>query len=90
MKALTRLFTGLALVGSLGATAAWADQPGADWKVDIDQALQAAKGAGYSHITEIKIDDGHWEGKGTKADGMKYEFQIDPRSGAIVKEHMDH
>jgi len=48
MKAMTRLFTGLALVGALGATTAWADQPGADWKVTKDQAEATLKGAGYT------------------------------------------
>jgi len=55
MKAMTRLFTGLALVGALGATTAWADQPGADWKVTKDQAEATLKGAGYTQ-NEFQVD----------------------------------
>lgn len=90
MKAMTRLFTGLALVGAMGASCAWADTPGADWKVSKDQAEATLKGAGYTQITKIEADDGHWEGEGTKADGMKYEFKVDPHTGKIVKDEMDH
>ncbi|MBF8780434.1 PepSY domain-containing protein [Pseudomonas fulva] len=90
MKMMTRLFTGLALAGALGATSAWADQPGADWKVTMDQARETLKAAGYTQVTKIEADDNHWEGEGTKADGMKYEFEIDPYSGQITKDEMDH
>ncbi|MBF8777557.1 PepSY domain-containing protein [Pseudomonas fulva] len=90
MKAMIRLFTGLALVGAMGASVAWADQPGADWKVDKDQAEAALKGAGYTQITKIEADDGHWEGEGMKADGKQYEFKVDPRDGRIVKDELDN
>lgn len=90
MKALTHLVTGLALAGVLSAAPAWADQPGADWKVTKDQAEVALKAAGYTSITKIEADDGHWEGEGTKADGMRYEFHVDPHSGKITKDEMDH
>lgn len=90
MKSMTRLFTGLALAGALGASAAWADQPGADWKVNKDQAEASLKAAGYTQITKIEADDGHWEGEGVKADGMKYDFHVDPYSGKVTKDEMDH
>ncbi|BBH45789.1 PepSY domain-containing protein [Pseudomonas sp. KU43P] len=90
MKTITRLFTGLALVGALGASAAWADQPGADWTVTKDQAEATLKGAGYTQITKIEADDGHWEGEGMKADGKRYEFHVDPHSGAITKDEVDN
>ena len=89
MKPMTSMFAGLALIGALAAPA-WADQPGADWTVTQEQATATLKAAGYTQITKIEADDGHWEGEGTKADGMKYEFKVDPRSGKIVKDEMDH
>ncbi|MDG9882475.1 MULTISPECIES: PepSY domain-containing protein [Pseudomonas] len=89
MKPLTSMFAGLALVGALAAPA-FADQPGADWKVTQDQAQTTLKAAGYTQITKIEADDGYWEGEGVKADGMKYEFKVDPHSGKIVKDEMDH
>lgn len=89
MKPFASMFAGLALVGALAAPA-WADQPGADWTVNKDQAEATLKAAGYTQITKIEADDGHWEGEGTKADGMKYEFKVDPHSGKIVKDEMDH
>lgn len=90
MKAMTRLFAGLAIAGVMSAAPAWADQPGTDWKVTKDQAESTLKAAGYTSITKIEADDGHWEGEGTKADGMKYEFHVDPHSGKITKDEMDH
>lgn len=90
MKTITRLFTGLALATALGSTAAWADQPGADWKVSKDQAEATLKGAGYTQITKIEADDGHWQGEGIKADGKQYEFKVDPRDGKVVKDELDN
>jgi uncharacterized membrane protein YkoI len=90
MKAMTQLFAGLAIAGVMSAAPAWADQPGTDWKVTKDQAESTLKAAGYTSITKIEADDGHWEGEGTKADGMKYEFHVDPHSGKITKDEMDH
>jgi hypothetical protein len=90
MKTMTRVLTGLALAGALGASAAWADQPGADWKVNKDQAETVLKGAGYTQITKIEADDGHWEGEGIKADGKQYEFHVDPHSGNITKDELDN
>ncbi|MFF7709069.1 PepSY domain-containing protein [Pseudomonas sp. NPDC007930] len=84
------LITGIALSTALFATAAWADQPGADWKVSKEQAEVVLKAAGYTQVTKIEADDGHWEGEGTKADGMKYEFHVDPHTGKITKDKMDH
>ncbi|MGE7990536.1 PepSY domain-containing protein [Pseudomonas sp. NPDC089554] len=90
MKTMTRLFTGLALVGALGSTSAWADQPGGDWTITKEQAVATLKGAGYTQVTKIEADDGHWEGEGMKADGKRYEFHVDPRTGAITKDELDH
>lgn len=90
MKAMTRLFTGLALVGAMGASSAWADTPDADWKVSKDQAEATLKGAGYTQITKIEADDGHWEGEGIKGDGKQYEFQVDPHDGKIIKDEPDN
>ena len=89
MKSMTSMFAGLALIGALSAPA-WADQPGADWKVTQEQATATLKAAGYTQITKIEADDGHWEGEGLKADGKRYEFHVDPQSGAITKDELDN
>lgn len=70
------------------AGAAFADQPGADW-IGMDQASQKLKEAGYSHIAEMEADDGFWEGEGTK-NGQRFEFRLDPKTGAVVSEHPDN
>ena len=82
------LFVGV--LGGVLAGLAWADQPGADWKVSKDQAEATLKGAGYTQITKIEADDGHWEGEGIKADGKQYEFKVDPRDGKVVKDELDN
>ena len=44
--------------------------------------------SGYGSVTKIEADDGHWEGEGMK-NGQKYEFHVDPHSGAITKDEPD-
>jgi hypothetical protein len=63
------------------------DIPGADW-ISKEQVQQKLEAAGYTHITGIEADDGHWEGKGVK-DGKIMEFHVDPHTGAITKEKID-
>lgn len=79
----------LAFVLAIGATGAWAgkDKPGADW-IPADQVRQRLMEAGYSSVTELEADDGHWEGEGVK-NGVKMEFHVDPKTGAITKEKPD-
>ena len=61
--------------------------PGADW-MPADQVRQKLTEAGYKSIKKIKADDGHWEGEGMK-NGVKMEFHVDPKTGAIIKEESD-
>lgn len=70
------------------AGAAFADRPGADW-ISIEQAIETAKGAGYTTIYEIEADDDHWEGKGMKQDGEEYKFKIDGRTGEMKRDKKD-
>ena len=65
-------------------TAAYADQPGADW-MPADQVKQKLMTSGYSSITAFEADDGHWEGEGVK-NGKKMQFHADPKTGAILSE----
>ncbi len=72
----------------LGASVAVArDQPGPDW-ITKDQAMQKLTAAGYTNVTNLKADDGRWEGKGVK-NGKIMEFHLDPRTGAVLKEKID-
>jgi hypothetical protein len=73
-------FVGVALADS-------DDTPGADW-MPQDQVMKKLEAAGYSNVTGLKADDGHWEGKGVKA-GKITEFHVDPHSGALTKEEVD-
>jgi hypothetical protein len=75
----------LALAG--GSTIALADTPGPDW-MPLEQVAQKVKEAGYTVISELKADDGRWEGEGIKY-GKKMEFRADPKTGAITSEKPD-
>lgn len=80
----------LALVlalGFAGPAMAKKDRPGADW-IPAEQVKQKLMDAGYSSITELEADDGHWEGEGMK-NGVKIEFHVDPKTGVITKEKPD-
>jgi len=83
-------FTLAVVIAFLCCTPAMADNdlPGADWMpvTDVMQKLQAA---GYSNVTGLHADDGHWEGKGVK-NGQVMEFHVDPHSGALTKEEVDN
>ncbi|MFC3609193.1 PepSY domain-containing protein [Stutzerimonas tarimensis] len=84
-KTLAALFASASLVL---AGVAYADRPGADW-ISIEQAIETAKGAGYTTIYEIEADDDHWEGKGMKQDGEVHKFKIDGRSGEMKRDKKD-
>jgi hypothetical protein len=79
------IIAGAVLVAS--ASIALADQPGADW-ITKEQVTQKLTAAGYTNITGLEADDGHWEGKGVK-NGKIMEFHVDPHSGALTKEKID-
>jgi hypothetical protein len=74
-------------LGFAGSAVAKSDKPGADW-MPAEQVKQKLMDAGYSSITELEADDGHWEGEGMK-NGVKMEFHVDPKTGAITKEKPD-
>jgi hypothetical protein len=74
------------LLAGLTAAPTLADQPGADW-ISIEQVTSKLMAAGYSSISEIEADDGHWEGEGMK-NGQKHEFHVDPHTGAITKDEV--
>jgi hypothetical protein len=42
-------------------------------------SIQKALNSGYTKVTELKADDGRWEGEGIK-NGQKMEFHADPKT----------
>jgi hypothetical protein len=84
--ALGPLALALAL-GCAGPALAKKDVPGPDW-MPVEQVKQKLMEAGYTSVTRVKADDGHWEGEGLK-NGVKMEFHVDPKTGAITKEKPD-
>lgn len=69
-----------------GGGLSWADQPGKDW-MSIDQAKAKLRADGYTNVTTIEADDGHYEGEGVK-NGKVYEFHLDPHTGALTKDEV--
>ena len=65
-------------------TAAYADQPGADW-MPAGQVKQKLMTSGCSSTTAFEADDGHWEGEGVR-NGKKMQFHADPKTGAPLSE----
>ncbi len=63
---------------------ALADQPGVDW-MPAEKVKQKLMSSGYTSITKIEADDGHWDGEGVK-DGQKMKFEVDPKTGDILGE----
>jgi hypothetical protein len=81
-----KLATLAAIAGTLiiGSTAARADKPGADW-MSQEQVTQKLTGMGYSHVSGLEADDGHWEGYAVH-NGKIVKFHADPKTGAILSE----
>lgn len=38
---------------------------------------------GYTHVKDVKFDDGMWEADATSADGKQVEVRLDPRNGNV-------
>ncbi|OIN45691.1 peptidase [Pseudomonas azotoformans] len=74
----------------LSAGAAMADRPGAGW-ITIEKAIEVAKTkAGYVEVYGAEADDnGYWEVKGRKADGVVYEARIDGASSNVIRDQKD-
>jgi len=74
----------------LSAGAAMADKPGAGW-ITIEKAIEVAKTkAGYIEVYAAEADDnGYWEVKGRKSDGIVYEARIDGASGNVLRDQKD-
>lgn len=80
----TALMLAALLLASAGV--AFADQAGPDW-MSTEQAKAALKQHGYTNVTTIEADDGHYEGVGVK-NGQVYEFHLDPHSGKLTKDQV--
>lgn len=81
-------FAAAMLLFGASAVPALADKPGADW-ITAEQAKAKLTAAGYTSVTKIEADDGHWEGKGVK-NGQAHEFHVDPHTGAITKDEVEN
>lgn len=68
---------------ALSTGVAVADQPGPDW-ISADAVIKILNNEGYSIVTELEADDGHWEADASK-DGKVYEIHLDPKSGKLIK-----
>ena len=71
------------LAGTNGRTLA-DDHPGPDWMAK-EQVTQNLSAEGYSYITGLEADDGHWEGKAVH-NGRIVEFRADPKTGTVISE----
>lgn len=73
---------GVALLALL-AGAAVAEQPGPGW-LSMDVVIKILNNEGYSVVTELEADDGHWEADASK-DGKVYKIHIEPKTGKLIK-----
>jgi len=78
---------GAGLLVTMFAGAAYADRPGADW-ISAATVIEKVTAKGYGNIGKVEADDGHWEVKAT-LNGVRYELDVDPRSGEIIKSKRD-
>ncbi len=55
-------------------------------EADIRAQLSSA---GYTGVSDVKLDDGMWKAKGRTAGGEKVEVHLDPATGAVVAQEKD-
>lgn len=51
--------------------------------------MEKARAAGYTELYGIEAGNDGWEGEGMKADGKKYEFTIDGKTGEVTRDRED-
>lgn len=73
--------------GRIPPTALADGRVGADW-MPAAEIRQRLLDTGYTSVTELKPDDGLWDGKGVK-NGVEVRFHVDPRTGAMLSERAD-
>ncbi|WP_303746875.1 PepSY domain-containing protein [Stenotrophomonas pigmentata] len=55
-------------------------------EADIRAQLSSA---GYTGVSDVKLDDGMWKAKGRTAGGEKVEVRLDPATGAVVAQEKE-
>ncbi len=55
-------------------------------EADIRAQLSSA---GYTGVSDVKLDDGMWKANGRTAAGEKVEVHLDPATGAVVAQEKD-
>ena len=55
-------------------------------EADIRAQLSSA---GYTGVSDVKLDDGMWKAKGRTATGEKVEIRLDSATGAVVAQEKD-
>jgi hypothetical protein len=58
-------------------------------QVDINRAIEVARGAGVARVDKAECDGGLWEVEGRDAQDRKIEVDVDPRDGRVVKVERD-
>jgi hypothetical protein len=77
-----------AMTMALAMNAASADRPGADW-LKPEQVIQKLTAKGYSNFSKIEADDGFWEVE-AELNGVRYDIDVDPKTGEVVKSKRDN
>lgn len=64
-------------------------QEAARAELDVKQIIAKLESAGYTRIEDIERDDGVWEVEATNSAGQRVELDVDPVSGAVLREERD-
>jgi hypothetical protein len=58
--------------------------------LDENAIIRNLESAGYTDVRDLEKDDGIWEAEATNAAGQRVELDIDPTSGAVIREEPDN
>jgi hypothetical protein len=58
--------------------------------LDENAIIRNLESAGYTDVQDLEKDDGIWEAEATNAAGQRVELDIDPTTGAVIREEPDN
>lgn len=73
---------------AIGAVQAQDDGTRTAVGVTADEIRQKIEAQGYTQITELERDDGHWEVEATAANGTRVDLDVDD-AGKVIHEERD-
>lgn len=84
-----KLMGAAALAALITGPFAFAQNATTNW-MDPNQVISNLESAGYTDVRDLERDDGIYEAEATNASGQRVDLDIDPSTGAVLREEPDN